>query len=263
MNKKVTWALTGLATIAALSLSVVGSTAASSWSYTGPTGPSHWGTLDSSFVKCVDGTAQSPIDLVTKKAVKADLANLKFSYKESNAGIFNNGHTVEAEPLAEGDAVVNNTVKIGAVTYPFLQFHFHAPSEHEVNGLHYPVEVHFVHKTASGKIAVVGVFIKAGAYNKDWAAFTDKINVATDNAEETTTAIDWAKLLPANQQTIRYNGSLTTPGCAEGVKWNVFTHPVTLSQTQINAFLEAYSGNSRPVQPLHARKFYLDITANK
>lgn len=263
MKKQIKWAVAGLATVAALSLSAVGSTAASSWSYTGPTGPSHWGSLDSSFTKCVDGTAQSPINLVSKNAVKLPLTNLKFNYEESTAGIFNNGHTVEAEPIAEGDVVVNNTVKIGAVTYPFLQFHFHAPSEHEVNGLHYPVEVHFVHKTATGKIAVVGVFIKAGAYNKDWAAFTDKINVATEDPEATTTELDWSKLLPANQQTIRYNGSLTTPGCAEGVKWNVFTHPVVLSQAQLNDFLEAYSGNNRPVQPLHGRSVKLDNTPNK
>jgi len=30
-------------------------------------------------------------------------------------------------------------------TYDFLQFHFHSPSEHTIDGHHYDAEVHFVH----------------------------------------------------------------------------------------------------------------------
>ncbi len=29
---------------------------------------------------------------------------------------------------------------------PLNQFHFHSPSEHTVNGMHYPLEMHMVHK---------------------------------------------------------------------------------------------------------------------
>jgi carbonic anhydrase len=241
----------------AATLGVTSATAGSSWSYTGKTGPSHWGSLDTAYAACADGTAQSPINI--GKTVSKDLTNLKFNYVASEAGIFNNGHTVEAEPLG----TVANNVVIDGTTYPFAQFHFHAPSEHEVNGLHYPVEAHFVHKTADGKIAVVGVFIKAGAENEAWKTFTDKINAATADPEATTVELEWAKLLPKDRQTVRYNGSLTTPGCAEGVKWNVFTHPITMSQAQINEFLEAYSGNNRPVQPLNSRKVVLDSSAKK
>jgi hypothetical protein len=32
----------------------------------------------------------------------------------------------------------------GAV--PLNQFHFHSPSEHTINGVHYPLEMHMVHK---------------------------------------------------------------------------------------------------------------------
>jgi carbonic anhydrase len=263
MKNKAMLGLGGLATVALLAMGITGSSAAGSWTYTGATGASHWGDLDSSFITCVDGTAQSPINLVRKNTVLKDYKNLKFSYAKGTAGIFNNGHTVEAEPLVEGEGVVENTVNISGVTYPFLQFHFHAPSEHEVNGMHYPLEVHFVHKTEAGKIAVVGVFVKAGKTNDAWAPFIAKMNDATSDPEATTTELDWAKLLPTNPETMRYNGSLTTPGCTEGVKWNVFTHPVTMSQAQINEFLEAYSGNNRPVQPLHGRKIYLDSTLKK
>lgn len=255
-NKATKIGFVAAAALVLIGAGTISSGAATGWSYTGATGPSHWATIDpTNNAKCadVDTSAQSPINIT--KTIRKSLTNLEFDYVEGEAGIFNNGHTVEAEPLGEE----TSTVKIGSVVYPFAQFHFHAPSEHEMNGLHYPVEVHFVHKTADGKLAVVGVFIKAGSKtNTAWQPFIEKINSATSDPEATVVDLDWNALLPVNQQTVRYNGSLTTPGCAEGVKWNVFTHPVTLSQAQINQFLEAYSGNNRPVQPLHGRKITLD-----
>ena len=247
--------------VAAVALATVATNAngvGAAWTYTGVTGPSHWKTIDpTNYAVCADGTAQSPINIV--KPVKADLKNLKFSYAKSEAGIFNNGHTVEAEPLGE----IKSSVTIDGTVYNFAQFHFHAPSEHEINGVHYPVEVHFVNKSDSGLLAVVGVFIKAGAENEEWKTFTDKINSATSDPEATTVELDWSKLLPKTRTTLRYDGSLTTPGCTEGVKWNVMTSPITLSQEQINQFLEAFSGNNRPVQPLNNRVVKLDSTPKK
>jgi len=37
-------------------------------------------------------------------------------------------------------------MSIGDKTYALVQFHFHAPSEHTVNGAHFPMEMHFVHQ---------------------------------------------------------------------------------------------------------------------
>lgn len=240
---------------AMLLLSTIGSTyAAAGWSYTGKTGPNHWGTLDPSYTKCVDGSAQTPIDIVKPKP--APLPNLKFSYGPTEAGVFNNGHTVEAEPL-DGTP----SVTISGTKYNFLQFHFHAPSEHEINGLHYPVEIHFVNKSAAGELAVVGVFVRSGKHNDAWDPFINNMLKATANAEDTKVMdFDWAKLLPGNPLTIRYSGSLTTPPCSEGVKWNIFSTAITMDQAQISTFLEAYSGNNRPVQPLNGRKVQIDNT---
>jgi carbonic anhydrase len=261
LNKKtISFKLAVVATVSAglTALASVASGAGTSWTYTGATGPSHWKSIDpTNYAACVDGTAQSPINIV--KPVKKDLVNLKFDYVASEAGIFNNGHTVEAEPLGSE----KSTVEINGSRYTFAQFHFHAPSEHEINGMHYPVEVHFVHKTDEGKLAVVGVFIKAGKENAAWKSFTDKITAATSDPEATKVEMDWLKLLPRLTQTVRYDGSLTTPGCSEGVKWNVFTNAITMSQAQINQFTEAYSGNNRPVQPLNNRIVTIDTTSSK
>lgn len=232
--------------------------AATAWSYKGATGPSHWGTLDAAYVTCVDGTAQTPINLT--KPTRKGLKNIVFNYIAGEAEVFDNGHTVEAEPAGEA---ANSTITVGGVTYPFAQFHFHAPSEHKINGKRYPLEVHFVHKTEDGKLAVVGVMVKEGKANEAWQEFIDAIPLATADPADTPIELNWKKLLPANKQTFRYTGSLTTPPCSENVAWNVFSTPISMSISQIDAFTDAYAGNSRPVQPTNGRKIWLDSTLTK
>ena len=65
--------------------------------------------------------------------------------------------------------------------------------------------------------------------------------------------VDVEALLPDNRTYYRYDGSLTTPPCSEGVKWFVLETPVELSAAQIAAFRSVLSGNSRPVQALNGR----------
>ncbi len=51
-----------------------------------------------------------------------------------------------------------------------LQLHYHAPSEHTVNGNSFPMEMHFVHKHEDGGLTVIGVLIEEGG--ADNSAFT-------------------------------------------------------------------------------------------
>ena len=61
-------------------------------------------------------------------------------------------------------------------------------------------------------------------------------------------------LLPDEHAYYRYDGSLTTPPCSEGVKWFVLTNPVQMSVAQIDAFRNVVRQNNRPVQPLGDRR---------
>jgi carbonic anhydrase len=63
-----------------------------------------------------------------------------------------------------------------------------------------------------------------------------------------------AALFPANSSYYRYNGSLTTPPCSEGVAWFVMKQNVTASREQIEKFAHTiHHPNNRPVQPVNAR----------
>ena len=71
------------------------------------------------------------------------------------------------------------------------------------------------------------------------------------------------ELLPESRTTYRYDGSLTTPPCTEGVKWLLMTTPVQLSAKQIQAFTSLIEGNNRPVQALNERAVITDRVVEK
>lgn len=215
-----------------------------SWSYAGNNGPARWGELDPSFKACAAGTEQSPIDL--KDAIKADFGRLVLDWKPQAYTVVNNGHTVQA------NAKPGSFARVAGETYALQQFHFHAPSEHAINGARTAMEVHFVHGRSDGRYAVVGAFMKIGAAN----ATFDAIMTAAPTAPGEGTLrrpVDPHLLIPAKSELYRYLGSLTTPPCSEVVDWNVFVRPVEVAPGDVAAFRALYPMNARPLQPLNRR----------
>jgi carbonic anhydrase len=239
----------GTAMPAATSTSTPTASAGAPWSYSGPTGPPHWGHLDPSYAACSDGSAQSPVDIA--RFVRKPLKNPGFHYVTSRATVVNNGHTVVATPRR------GSSMTLDGKTFALVEVHFHGRGEHEVNGHRYPMEVHFVHRSSTGAVAAVGVFVIQGtSTNRAWQPYVRSLDVAHGHAAHP--SIDWTAMLPRNRQTFRYSGSLTTPPCTEGLRWVVLTTPVRLSGCQIAAFRAAYDHNNRPLQPLHHRTVLLD-----
>lgn len=64
-----------------------------------------------------------------------------------------------------------STLNTGRAACTLVQFHIHAPSKHTLDGAHTPMELHLVHRDASGHLAVVGVMIVQGAYNPAYETF--------------------------------------------------------------------------------------------
>jgi carbonic anhydrase len=230
------------------------------WHYEGAEGPANWGKLSPKFASCSAGRAQSPIDITNAKpgaaaAVKTTFppAVLRIVHHEHRADSINNGHTIQVN-YSEGD-----TLSIGGAAYQLAQYHFHAPSEHTVNGKHFPMEMHMVHKTAAGKLAVIGVLIEAGGQNAAFAPVWSNLpKVKGAESHLPAVKVDVDALLPKARTTYRYDGSLTTPPCSEGVAWLVMTTPIQLSAAQIGQFTALIKGNNRPVQALNGRSVVTD-----
>ena len=241
--------------------SVAPAAADTAWHYEGAEGPEHWGKLSPKFATCGSGRSQSPIDIANPKSGSATAtfklqfppSTLSVAHHEHLADGINNGHTIQIN-YAGAD-----TLTIGNDSYALAQYHFHGPSEHTINGKHSPMEMHLVHKSAAGKLAVVGVLINEGTHNKAfdpvWAKLPKQKGVETHYPAVT---VDVDDLLPSVHTSYRYDGSLTTPPCSEGVNWIIMRTPIQLSAEQIRAFTELIPDNNRPVQPLNGRVVLTD-----
>lgn len=216
------------------------------WGYAGEAGPEKWGDLSEEFALCKTGHMQSPVDLGAAD-VQANFG-VKAAYKPGPLTVLNNGHTVQAV-FAPGSVLAS-----GIARYKLLQVHFHTPSEEVLYGLPYPMVAHFVHADHAGNLAVLGVLFEEGAHN---AELEKLIKAAPKQEAEAETVkgvtFDPSKLLPANLSVYRYEGSLTTPPCTEGVRWHVARNHVTASAAQIAALHAIMGDNARPTQPLYGR----------
>lgn len=215
------------------------------WSYSGETDPEHWADLSSEYATCKAGNQQSPVNIMGTQRV--ELTPIEFNYKDTPFKVINNGHTIEL------DYQPGSSIKIAGKRYELRQFHFHAPSEHMIDGKVYPMEAHLVHKSQDGKLAVVGVFMKEGRPNEFIETLWTHIPKQKGEKIVHGVSINASALPPADKSYYHYSGSLTTPPCSEGVNWNVLKTPIEVSSEQIEKFKSVYSGNARPVQPLNRR----------
>jgi carbonic anhydrase len=208
----------------------------------------------------VPGNAQSPIDLRERDITFVrKLPPVRFNYPRTadvtlvNTGSPDENATVRADVPAGAAHIV-----LGGARYDLLQFHWHTPFEHELEGRDTPLEVHFVHRRADGSLLVVGVFIERGRRSRELAPiFSDLPEHAGETGD--LTDVKLRDLLPAERDSFRYEGSLTTPPFTEGVQWIVLADPITLSKRQIQAFRELFEeGNSRETQPLNGRTVLSD-----
>jgi len=245
MNIKSIVVNVGIIAVAAYTVSTLSNTK-THWGYSGSEGPSSWGDLDKKYAMCAEGKNQSPIDV--SGSIASDLSPLIFN-KGANASTFvNNGHTVQAN-IEKG-----NSLTVDGSTYNLLQYHFHTPSENVINGKSYPMEMHLVHANSDGHLAVVGVMfdvVKKRNTKMMKILRALPLNAGDENSFES--GIKGYDLLPITQEYYRFNGSLTTPPCSEGVKWFVMKKPVSISDGQLKQFIDVMGTNNRPLQPKNSR----------
>jgi carbonic anhydrase len=218
------------------------------WGYAGAEGAANWGKLSPKFAACEAGRNQSPIDL--KDVVDADLPVVKFNYNMlSPADIVNNGHTVQVNLWSGGEIVLDGEA------FTLKQFHFHTPSENTINGKHFPLEAHLVHLNEKNEIAVVAILFEPGKDDELLTALWKNIPLkAGDSHKLDATALRTMEFESELKSYYRFNGSLTTPPCTEGVRWIVMKATRHISKAQLSVFEKALTEpNNRPVQPLNAR----------
>ncbi len=228
--------------VLAMSLSAIcGAAQAAHWGYEGEHGPEHWGNVSKI---CEQGLNQSPINLTSM--VDAKLSPLDISYSGTVTALTNNGHSLQA--TVEGA----NTLTIDGIDFELKQFHFHTPSENTIDNQYFPLEGHFVHADKDGNLAVISVMFKMGEQNQQLASLTETLP-AKDKTVALKHPFAVKDMLPSYSAYYRFNGSLTTPPCSEGVRWIVLKDVKVLSEQQEQALSDVMGENNRPVQATNAR----------
>lgn len=216
------------------------------WGYEGKETPENWGKLSPEYQMCDLGKNQSPVNITGP--IHAKVNNLEIHYDLISGTIINNGHTVQIN-----DKNANDYLTVDGEQFKLTQFHFHAPSENQINGKTYPMEAHFVNQNKDGELLVMAVMLEEGKSNPIAAQLLSLLN-DKENTPTNINGIDIRTFLPEVSDYYRFSGSLTTPPCSEGVTWIVLKQPITLSKSEITKFKSVFKHqNNRPIQPLHGR----------
>ncbi|KAG2466747.1 CAH9 anhydrase, partial [Polypterus senegalus] len=214
-------------------------------------------TWSSDFEHC-NGKSQSPINIDTTTAKydtrlsAIELQGYELS-AEDKLTLKNNGHTL----LLNLPNTMHITKGFDNV-FVAAQLHFHwgtkevPGSEHTVDGLRFPAEIHVVHYNSKYEnlgeaasqpdgLAVLGAFLEIG--RQENAEYNNILTSLADvSSEESDVEIDGFNirfLLPSNlERFFRYNGSLTTPPCFQTVNWTVFNDTIKVSRKQMAALEE-------------------------
>lgn len=186
--------------------------------------------------------SQSPINIVTREA-EPMLAEgrIVLNYSHQLLSLFDTDHCIEGK--LKGLASINSR--------PFIlsQFHFHASGEHTIDGTFFPLELHLVHESQVGMLAVIAVLFELGEANKTLDDILDFMNQSGEDNH-----INMMDLIPDSFDYYHYLGSLTTPPLTENVEWYVLMNRMTLSKEQLKRLTSYHNHNFREPQNLNNRK---------
>lgn len=208
-----------------------------------------------------DLNGQTPIDIPkeTKRFESKDpvIHYESFSLNDNN---IENHHGEYLRIFTSGE----NYITIRGKRYDLAQFHFHRDSEHALRGKKSAMELHLVHVSTDGKIAVMGVFIQeTRRENEKLKILFDNSPLVADGLNSIPKRYNPFDLLPKTSgKYFSYSGSLTTPNLdftpnPDGLNWIVFDSPIHLSSEQLQEYAEIYEEkNARVLQPLGGRQVW-------
>ncbi|MCE2847404.1 MAG: carbonic anhydrase family protein [Sphingobacteriales bacterium] len=204
------------------------------------------------------GMEQSPINISSSTNEKGH-HKISLFFKDSINKIENLGHTVQLD-FNEGSSITQDDT-----SFIFKQCHFHTPSEHHIDGIMYPMEMHIVslmpdtNKKATPQYLVISALFKEGKESKFIADFLSSIpkneneKAAVRGGQVKLSDLFGSVSKEVMGQYYYYRGSLTTPPYTESVRWHVTKHIFEASPEQIEALHTIEGNNARQVQATFGR----------
>ncbi|KAG1655620.1 hypothetical protein FOA52_008834 [Chlamydomonas sp. UWO 241] len=229
--------------------------------------------------ECASGMQQSPIDFpkAGNSGYAASAPRTGFKYDDlvsdgETLVVMNTGHNIQVqfdgtmfgEILVPNRGLPESTVH-DVLNYPAsemtsmakgypVQFHFHTKSEHTMEGVYFPLEMHIVNVVPGselpgcGAMCIVPVGVMFRETLEDNPVIETILSYASMREGEVTVvpkgvSINLSELIPAsgNGKVLQYAGSLTTPPCQEGFLWHVFAQASYMSRKQLDQIMTIMS----------------------
>ncbi|RUS83902.1 hypothetical protein EGW08_008316, partial [Elysia chlorotica] len=119
-------------------------------------------------------------------------------------------------------------------------------------------------------LAVLGFMFEVSTENNSaYAGLVSSLAEIQASGASTSLTANVGSMIGDTADFYRYQGSLTTPNCAESVTWTVFKNTIPISQQQLAAFRSVLDSNGaamvnnyRPVQPLAGRTVEASFSPN-
>ncbi len=199
------------------------------------------------------GLSQSPINILSSQA-EGGHHEIALHYDHGDPDFLENkGHTIEL------DFPQGSSITFDGAEYALKQLHFHTPSEHQIDGVTFPMEMHVVNmiepKTEDDppRYLVIGYLFKMGGEDPFIASFLDEVP-GKEGVEE----LESGKIFMDNpnqrEEYYHYRGSLTTPPYTETVEWLIVQEIQQASPEQIRRIHLLEGDNARRVQARYGRR---------
>lgn len=206
-----------------------------------------------------DGTAQSPVNILSSNVQNEAGHHIDVKFNGAITSVENLGHTIQVD-FANG-----STTTVNGKSYELKQLHFHTPSEHLIDGMTFPMEMHIVSKLndsirqEGSTYTVVGILFKIGHVNKFLDEFLNAIPKEEGNTnldQQKVNLKDFFENVPQGTPFAyyQYQGSLTTPPYTESVNWLVRKRIFEASEAQFKAIVQLEGDNARHIHSLNKRK---------
>ena len=202
------------------------------------------------------GLVQSPVNILSDDAVHGKHRVALHYDRTAPNFILNKGTTIEL------DFPIGASITYDGHDYDLLQLHFHTPSEHQIDGVTYPMSMHVVNRLAEepsdGKprYLAIAILFRMGVENDFISSFLEAIPSKPGTGAELEPGIVYLEeLFPGCKMPhyYHYTGSLTTPPHTETVEWLVLKHVQEASPEQIMRINAIEGDNARHVQALYGR----------
>lgn len=210
--------------------------------------------------ECATGTRQSPIDLLnTPDHPVTYLADSSLAFTLTTSASAFQVYDDFGLLLYQGEATIQGQYNGTEFEGNLFQFHMHAPADHQVDGMRYPLELHIAFAPSNNntelQAVLVGFFFREGQPNSLLQALIDLRTV------------DLNLLLPSGgviDDYIAYIGSrgAPVPDCVEPQLYIFPNYIIEASTEQVAYWTDRYvndlsfsggRGDTRDIQPLNGR----------